>query len=498
MDIQKGDDIKRCDNPDTSLITLEDFVEGDTDEDKKKNYDKFIKELIYIGKPFGNDNKRHCATITELYKFIMIFQIRKQVREYITGDIDISVKIRNPITGSNFTIDEIKFIKSKAIELGIDKLLENELNQTRQREENEYQQEMRQFETEVTQEVTQELPSSIDTRPHVTELVYQDSPFDITKATTLEEFLEEQYDILIEVFGNEDILINEMNETVGMYQRSNDGALYRNILKREYTDIGIVKLFDIITLFRPRITKKAIDFVHSLVFKSKWQEKWNSLHVDDQLFFYHLYGMILELEQDDLNFISSIHLLQELFINRGEFFGARYYIQLDLQQEKFKSCCILMDDVSLKDKNGNPSELERTYTGKEPSFSDIAYILLIYGDEYLHNYVDTIMEEENFQYLMVGVNIVEDIQDNNLLVNTKNYWENKNYEFTIDNWAIKGYRNEMYQEEHEDEQQGGVKHKVIYRKKRKSSKKKKHKSSNNKRKTSKKKRKSLKRKSYKK
>jgi hypothetical protein len=270
-------------------------------------------------------------------------------------------------------------------------------------------------------------------------------------------------------------------------------------LKRKYYNdegiisFNIIKLFEIIVQLNPRITRNSIDLVHKIVFKSGWIDKWNSLEHYDRLLYYHLFGLILELDENalDFNYISSKRLLQQLFINRGTYIGINCYLELNLQQQKFKSFCILQHDIYSYTNDGNRVYfgLETAYTGEEDTFSDDVYMLLIYGSKYIDKFANDIMKTENFEHLIVGINLVEDIQDNNLLEQTKNYWENNGFLSDInEQWGMRTYENYEY-----EPQQGGRKHKIVYRKKSKSSKKK-RKSSKTKRKSSKTKRKSSRRK----
>jgi hypothetical protein len=217
------------------------------------------------------------------------------------------------------------------------------------------------------------------------------------------------------------------------------------------------------------------------VFKSGWIDKWNSLKHHDRLLYYHLFGLILELDENALDFeyISSKLLLQQLFINRGEYNGDYFYLEVDLEQQNFKSFCILVFD---RYNYANSFGLQTAYTSERPTYSENEYLVLLYGHKYIDTFKDDIMKKENFEHLIIGVNIVEDIQNNNLLEATKNYWVNNSFDTTInDNWAIKIYDNDEYKL-----QEGGFKYTVVYRKKSKSSKKK-RKSSKRKRKSSKRK-----------
>jgi hypothetical protein len=500
MDIEKGNDFKKCDNT-ASLITLDDFVEGNTDEEKQKNYKKFMNELIYVDKPFGKDNKRHCSTVTELYKLIMTFQIRKHVRENVNGDIDVIFRIRNPITGNNFTTADVKFIKAKAVQLGIDKELEAELNETRQREQKEYEDEMGQFEQEALEE---EEKHEYEEEP-ISLLQYNDTPYYESTATTLDEFLEEQHDVLIvsllDIGYDDDmlhpmtLLFKELRDDYLYSNRNNEyyDTLFLGLQEKYYNNEGIrslnnIRLFNIIMLLEPRFTKEAIELVHKIVFKCEYVNKWNSFDDFSRLLFYHLFTEILALDGDaiDFEYISSKKLLQQLFENRGDIMGFNSFLELDLEQQKFKSFCILHNNIF---NNGTYDfGLETAYTGQPHMYSDDSYMLLLYGSKHIDRFVDDIMKGLYSRKLIIGVNIIEDILDNNLLNSTKNYWESNGYNTTINNnWAIKVYENKDYGG------YGDIKQKVVYRKKTKSSKmkrkssKKKIKSSKNKRKSSKRK-----------
>jgi len=362
---------------------------------------------------------------------------------------------------------------------------------------------------------------------------------DIMERTYKDYVADEKNDEQVEEMGYINNLMKYLTYEE-QYRRAEYGEDYLNTFKElflklrttekpETDNVRFNDLLKIATICDFRISYKSIKMVDSMAFKFHYEALWYKTDIKQKLLYYHLFGLIIELSNDDIDYLDSSNYGIFLFGLDYFFEFIKCYFEFKIDNGIYTGLSKLLmvlprnmygeDDIGddyneyddtigkMIDEYYNYDKLIKSELTKFIDHTATYY--LIYGDKYikdffnklLADYSDDIKENDFYTNLLIGVHIASD--DYTGIAN--NYWKMKEEPYTVyKSVGLKIYKKEgdeiIYIANPKDLiniNEGGYKIKVVYRKKTKSSKTK-RKSSKNKRKASKKKRKSLKRKSYKK